>query len=121
MRKFAPAGKTGTKATVAITQTAYATASATVAAATAATPAAQTSAALTVADGAGTNDGTIGAITADASVIAAVQELAAQVNKLVADVTELRTQAAANVADVLSVKQNLNSVVDALQARGQLG
>jgi len=33
--------------------------------------------ALTVTDGAGTNDGTIGAITADASVIAAVQELAA--------------------------------------------
>lgn len=38
--------------------------------------------ALTVADGTGTNDGTIGAITADASVIAAVQELAAKINTL---------------------------------------
>lgn len=37
-------------------------------------------AALTVADGVGTNDSTIGAITADASVIAAIQELAAKVN-----------------------------------------
>ena len=40
------------------------------------------SGALTVADGAGTNDGTIGAITGDASVIAAVQELAAKINAL---------------------------------------
>lgn len=38
--------------------------------------------ALTVADGAGTNDGTVGAITADASVIAAVQELAAKINAI---------------------------------------
>lgn len=37
---------------------------------------------LTVADGVGTNDGTIGAITADASVIAAVQELAAKINEI---------------------------------------
>lgn len=37
-------------------------------------------ASLTVTDGAGTNDGTIDAITGDASVIAAVQELAAKVN-----------------------------------------
>lgn len=36
--------------------------------------------ALTVSDGTGTNDGTIGAITADASVIAAVQEIAAFCN-----------------------------------------
>lgn len=35
--------------------------------------------ALTVSDGVGTNDGTIGAITGDASVIAAVQELAAKI------------------------------------------
>lgn len=39
-------------------------------------------AALTVSDGTGTNDGTIGAITGDASVIAAVQELAAKVNAI---------------------------------------
>lgn len=38
--------------------------------------------ALTVADGAGTNDNEIGAITADASVIAAVQELASQINEI---------------------------------------
>lgn len=41
-------------------------------------------AALTVTDGVGTNDGTIGAITADASVIAAVQELAAKINAIIA-------------------------------------
>jgi hypothetical protein len=57
-----------------------------------------------VADGAGTNDGTIGAITADASVIAAVQELAAMVNALIVD-----------VADTASV---VNSVVDDLQTFG---
>jgi len=49
-----------------------------------------TAAALTVTNGAGTNDGTIGAITADASVIAAVQELAAQINKLVLDDAAIR-------------------------------
>lgn len=38
--------------------------------------------ALTVTDGAGTNDGTIGAITDNASTIAAVQELAAKVNAI---------------------------------------
>lgn len=66
-----------------------------------------TAAALTVADGAGTNDGTIGAITGDASVIAAVQELAAQVNKLVTDLTD--------------VKQLVNSVIDDLQSLGLVG
>jgi hypothetical protein len=60
-----------------------------------------------VADGAGTNDGTIGAITGDASVIAAVQELAAQINKL--------------VADVLADKKNLNKVIDILQQQGFVG
>jgi hypothetical protein len=40
-------------------------------------------AALTVTDGAGTNDGTIGAITADASVIAAVQEIAAKIAAII--------------------------------------
>ena len=66
-----------------------------------------TAAALTVTDGAGTNDGTIAAITADASVIAAVQELADQVNKLVADVAD--------------VKALSNSIIDDLQALGLVG
>lgn len=68
------------------------------------TVAAQTAAALTVTDGAGTNDGTIGAITADASVIAAIQELAAQINKL--------------VADDLDNRQTINAIIDDLQALG---
>lgn len=63
-----------------------------------------TAAALTVADGAGTNDGTIGAITDNATTIAAVQELADQINKL--------------VADQLDLKQLVNSVIDDLQALG---
>lgn len=63
-----------------------------------------TAADLTVADGAGTNDATIGAITADASVIAAVQELADQHNKLKADLADL--------------KQFVNSLVDDLQSLG---
>ena len=71
------------------------------------THAAPTAATLTVADGAGTNDNTIGAITADASVIAAVQEIADEINKLVADVAD--------------VKQFVNSVVDDLQALGLVG
>ena len=66
-----------------------------------------TAATLTVSDGAGTNDGTIGAITGDASVIAAVQELADQINKLVADVAD--------------VKQIVNSVIDDLQTFGLVG
>jgi len=68
------------------------------------THAAPTAATLTVTDGAGTNDNTIGAITADASVIAAVQELADEINKLVADLAD--------------VKQLVNSVIDDLQALG---
>jgi hypothetical protein len=79
----------------AYTQT-YATANKTIAAPTAA--------ALTVSDGAGTNDGTIGAITGDASVIAAVQELADQINKLVADTAD--------------TKQAVNSIIDDLQSLG---
>lgn len=66
-----------------------------------------TAAALTVTDGAGTNDGTIGAITDNASTITAVQELADQINKLVADVAD--------------VKQLANSVIDDLQALGLVG
>lgn len=65
-----------------------------------------TAATLTVTDGAGTNDNTIGAITADASVIAAVQEIADEINKLVADVAD--------------VKQLVNSVIDDLQTLGIL-
>jgi hypothetical protein len=68
------------------------------------THAAATAGALTVADGAGTNDGTIAAITGDASVIAAVQELADQINKL--------------VADQLDTKQLVNGVIDDLQTIG---
>lgn len=80
------------------------------------THAAPTAAALTVTDGAGTNDGTIGAIGAgavdtaaalQADVIAAVQELADQINKL--------------VADQLDTKQLVNSVIDDLQALGLVG
>jgi len=63
-----------------------------------------TAAVLTVTDGAGTNDGTIAAITGDASVIAAVQELAAQINKL--------------VADDANTKQVLNALIDDLQLYG---
>lgn len=68
------------------------------------THAAPTAATLTLADGAGTNDNTIGAITDNASTIAAVQELADEINKLVADVAD--------------VKQLVNSVIDDLQALG---
>lgn len=71
------------------------------------THAALTSAALTVADGAGTNDGTIPVITNNASTITAVQELADQINKL--------------VVDIANVKQVLNSVIDALQDQGLVG
>lgn len=71
------------------------------------THAARTATALTVTDGAGTNNGTIDAITADASVIAAVQELAAMLNALIVD-----------VADTASL---LNAVVDDLQEKGLVG
>lgn len=70
------------------------------------THAAPTAATLTVTDGAGTNDNTIGAITADGSVIAAVQEIADEINKLVADVAD--------------VKALVNSVIDDLQLLGLL-
>lgn len=66
-----------------------------------------TAAALTVTDGTGTNDGTIGAITADASVIAAVQEIAAMVAKI--------------ITDHANTKQVLNSVIDDLQTISLLG
>lgn len=91
-------GATATDQCAAYTQT-YATADRTHANPTAAT--------LTVTDGAGTNDNTIGAITADASVIAAVQELADEINKLVADVAD--------------VKQIVNAVIDDLQEKGLVG
>lgn len=90
----------GTPATrpAAYTQT-YSTADRTHAAATAAT--------LTMTDGAGTNDNTIGAITADASVIAAFQEVVDEVNKL--------------IADVLDVKQLCNALIDDHQALNLAG
>lgn len=72
-----------------------------------------TAASLTVADGAGTPDGTIAAIatggaSADqASVIEAVQELADQINKIVVDHAD--------------TKALVNSVIDDLQALGLVG
>jgi hypothetical protein len=63
-----------------------------------------TAATLTVTDGAGSNDNTIGAITADASVIAAVQEIVDEINKLIADVAD--------------VKQFTNSILDDMQTMG---
>lgn len=53
--------------------------------------AALTSAALTAADGVGTNNGVIAAITDNATTIAAVQEIVAAYTALRADVTEIRT------------------------------
>lgn len=63
-----------------------------------------TSVALTVTDGAGTNDGTIAAITNTATTITAVQEI-------VANQTALR-------ADVLALAKVINALVDDLQALG---
>lgn len=71
------------------------------------THAAPTASTLTVTDGTGTNDNTIGAITADASVIAAVQEIVDEVNKLIVDVAD--------------VKQLANSIIDDLQQLGLVG
>lgn len=68
------------------------------------THAAPTATALTVADGAGTNDGTIPAITNNATTITAVQELAAAINALIVDLAD--------------TKQLVNSVIDDLQAVG---
>lgn len=68
------------------------------------THAAPTAATLTMADGAGTNDNTIDAVTGDASVIAAFQEVVDEINKLIADVAD--------------TKQMVNSLVDDLQALG---
>lgn len=119
----APATQAG-----AYTQT-YSTASKTVATLTTAAPTAITAAALTVADGAGTNDGTIAAITNAANagsadvgpVIAAIQELADQVNKLVTDLTSVRTQLVAAQADILAMKGNDNALIDDLQRFGFAG
>jgi hypothetical protein len=66
-----------------------------------------TAATLSMADGAGTNDNTIGAVTGDASVIAAFQEVVDEINKLVADVAD--------------VKQAVNALIDDLQALGLVG
>lgn len=141
MRKFAPEGKFGVMAPSTVTQN-FATADATHAARTANAPAAATYAAptappsaLTVTDGAGTNDGTIGAITDNASTIAAVQELAASIGSIITSITSTQTQLAALAADVANIRTELtalrvdhldsasllNSVVDAAQARKILG
>lgn len=71
-------------------------------------------AALTVSDGAGTNDGTIGAITGDASVIAAVQELAAKIGEIITWQTtvqnnfkELTTRQSENRAAIVALTDGL--------------
>lgn len=81
--------------------------------------------ALTVTDGTGTNDGTIGAITGDASVIAAVQELAASCNASRAAISVMRdsdadlaAQCNALLTDLTNAKQVINKIIDALQAAG---
>lgn len=81
--------------------------------------------ALTVADGAGTNDDTIAAITADASVIAAVQELAAKIATLITwqaavqnNMKEVTTQVNALVADLANVKQITNGIINDLRTAG---
>lgn len=129
MRKFAPNGKFGVPAVSGTIVQTFSTADATHAARTASAPAAATAAALTVADGAGTNDGTIAAITNAANagsadvgpVIAAIQELADQVNKLIVDVADIRTKFGQDIADLADTASVLNSVTDALQSRGILG
>lgn len=63
-----------------------------------------TAAVLTDNGGGGATDNTIGAITGDQSVKDAVSELADEINKLVADVAD--------------VKQLVNSVIDDLQSLG---
>jgi len=63
-----------------------------------------TASALTVVDGVGTNNQSIAAITADASVIAAVQELAAAINALIVDGAD--------------TKAAVNALIDDLQALG---
>lgn len=103
-----------------LTQT-YSTTTATVPTVTAASPSALTAAALTVVDGAGTNDASIAAITDNASTIAAVQELADQINKLLVDLTSVRTQLIAANADILANRKLINLLGDALQAANLLG
>lgn len=80
-------------------------------AAPAATYAAPTAppAALTVTDGAGTNDLTIGAITGDASVIAAVQELAAHNASMRTALLSTNTQLAALAVDVAALRTEINN------------
>lgn len=93
-------------------------------AATATDPDALTAAALTVTDGAGTNDGTIPAITTggtaadQAPVIAAIQELADQVNKIVADITSIRTQLVAAIDDIQANNTAIDSVLAQMATLG---
>ncbi len=63
-----------------------------------------TATALTVTDGTGTNNGTIDAITDNASTIAAVQELAAAILKLIADDADMRQAITAIIDDLQLVK-----------------
>lgn len=86
--------------------------------------------ALTVTDGTGTNDGTIGAITDNASTITAVQELAAKINAIITllgvmvqnqsdvaqKVIELVAEHTKIVADDLDNRQTVTALIDDLQA-----
>lgn len=54
-------------------------------------------------------------------MIAAIQELADQVNKLIVDVADIRTKFGQDIADLADTASVLNSVTDALQSRGILG
>lgn len=103
-------------APTALTDNGGGTADATVAAMTLAT-------ALTVTDGAGTNDGTIGAITADASVIAAVQEIAAKIATIITFDTavkdnfkELTTAQAANRLAIIALTDAVKELSTKLNA-----
>jgi hypothetical protein len=60
---------------------------------------------LTVTDGTGTNDGTIGAITDNASTITAVQELAAKINAIVTllgVMTQNQSDAAQKIIEIVA-------------------
>lgn len=79
--------------------------------------------ALTVTDGAGTNDGTIGAITADASVIAAVQELAAKIATISTfqaavkdNIKELTTRQSENLTAITALRDAIGEFATAQTA-----
>jgi len=75
---------------------------------------AATAAVLTVSDGAGTNNNTIEAITDNTTTIAAVQELADEINKLVADVAAIRLKVGLSPDEtngrVLKVEETIDNI-----------